>query len=94
MDGYGNDTTAQTDNTAAAIAQIFSTGITAYTDSQAIQRGYQINDPRYYQSGYPAGVGAGYMPTQAGAGVALSSSSSGLLWLLVGGGLLLFLSKR
>lgn len=44
--GYGNDTTAQDDSTggdagqiASAIAQIFSTGVTAYTDSQAIQRG-------------------------------------------------------
>src|SRR5258708_414064 len=98
MDGYGNDTTATSDNSsgqiAGAIAQIFSTGVTAYTDSQAIQRGYQINDPRYYQSGYPAGVGTLYTPTPAGAGVAVSASSNKTL-LLVGVGILaLFLFMR
>jgi len=80
--GYGNDTTAQDDNSsngpsyAQAIADIFRTGVTAYTDSQAIQRGYQINDPRYYQSGYPAGVGIPYGATPAGAGVAISANSN------------------
>jgi hypothetical protein len=87
MDGYGNDTTATSDSSAGqiagAIAQIFSTGVTAYTDSQAIQRGYQINDPRYYQSGYPAGVGTVYGATPAGAGVAVSASSSKLLLIVV-----------
>ncbi len=78
MDGYGSDATASsgTDSVAAAIAQIFSTGVTAYVDSQAIQRGYQINDPRYYQSGYPAGVSVPYGATPAGAGVAVSASST------------------
>ncbi len=93
MDGYGNDTTAQS-NTASAIAQIFSTGLTAYVDGQAIQRGYQINDPRYFQSGYPAGVGYSYAPASAGAGVRLSSSSSGLLWLIIGGALLFLVLKK
>jgi hypothetical protein len=87
MDGYGNDTTATSDNSAGAIAgaiaQIFSTGVTAYTDSQAIQRGYQINDPRYYQSGYPAGVGVQYTPSAAGAGVSVSASSNKTLLLIV-----------
>src|SRR5260370_30100804 len=86
MDGYGNDTTATSDNSsgqiAGAIAQIFSTGVTAYTDSQAIQRGYQINDPRYYQSGYPAGIGIAYTPTPAGAGVAVSASSNKTLLII------------
>lgn len=87
--GYGNDTTATDDSTssgadyAQAIAQIFQTGVTAYTDSQAIQRGYQINDPRYYQSGYPAGVSVPYGATPAGAGVAVSASSNKTL-LVVG----------
>lgn len=86
MDGYGNDTTATSDNTAGdiaqAIAQIFTTGVTAYTDGQAIQRGYQINDPRYFQSGYPAGIGFPYGATPQGAGVAVSASSSRTLLLL------------
>lgn len=94
MDGYGNDTTATSDGTAAAIAQIFSTGVTAYVDSQAIQRGYQINNPQYFQSGYPAGVGTGYAPTSAGAGVALSSNSNGLLWLIVGGAILFLVLRK
>ena len=60
--GYGNDQTASGSDpgtgvdVAGALAQIFSTGVTAYYDSQAIQRGFQINDPRYFQGGYPAGV--------------------------------------
>lgn len=94
MDGYGNDTTAQSNSTAGAIAQIFSTGITAYVDSQAIQRGYQINDPRYFQSGYPAGVGYVYNPTNAGGSVRLSSSSSSLLWLVIGGALLFLIARK
>ncbi len=94
MDGYGNDTTATTDSTAAAIAQIFSTGVTAYVDSQAIQRGYQINNPVYYQSGYPAGVGSGYAPTNAGTGVGVTASSNGLLYLLIGGALLWLILKK
>lgn len=85
--GYGNDTTAQDDGSAgqiaASIAQIFQTGVTAYTDSQAIQRGYQINDPRYYQSGYPAGVSVPYGATPAGAGVAVSASGNKTLLLVV-----------
>lgn len=93
MDGYGNDTTAQ-NNTAQAIAQIFQTGFTAYTDGQAIQRGYQINDPRYFQSGYPAGVGTYYRPANAGAGVALTGSSNSLMLLLIGGALLFFLARK
>lgn len=95
MDGYGNDTTAtNSSDTATAIAQIFATGVTAYTDSQAIQSGYQINDPRYFQSGYPAGIGYGYSPTSAGAGVLTSSSSSSLLLLLGGVALLFFVLKK
>jgi hypothetical protein len=101
MDGYGNDTTAQPDGTssdpgtAAAIAQIFSTGVTAYVDSQAIQRGYQINNPQYFQSGYPAGQGVGYTPTQAGAGVnGAAPSSNTLIFLLVGGVLLYLVMKK
>jgi len=94
-DGYGNDTTASgSDGTAAAIAQIFSTGVTAYVDSQAIQRGYQINNPVYYQSGYPAGVGTGYAPSNAGASVRVGASSNGLLLLLIGGALLFLLMKK
>lgn len=98
--GYGNDTTAQDDSTssagqiAGAIAQIFSTGVTAYTDSQAIQRGYQINDPRYYQSGYPAGVGVPYGATPAGAGVALSASGNKTLLLVVVAVVVVFLLKK
>ncbi len=89
MDGYGNDTTAQSTSStdtaaiAGAIAQIFSTGVTAYTDSQAIQRGYQINDPRYYQAGYPAGVSVPYGATPAGAGVVVSASSNKLLLVVI-----------
>lgn len=89
--GYGNDTTASGDdssstggvNYAAAIAQIFQTGVTAYTDSQAIQRGYQINDPRYFQGGYPAGVSNVYGATPAGASVAVSASGNKTLLLVV-----------
>lgn len=97
MDGYGNDTTAQPDNTAAAIAQIFSTGVTAYVDSQAIQRGYQINNPQYYQSGYPAGQGVGYYsPTTAGQGVSasLTGSSNTMIYLVLAGVVLYFLMKK
>lgn len=98
MDGYGNDTTATSgQDTANAIAQIFATGVTAYTDSQAIQAGYQINDPRYFQSGYPAGVSYGYGPTSAGAGVrvgASASSSNSVLLLIAGVALLFFVLKK
>lgn len=98
MDGYGNDTTATSDSSAGqiagAIAQIFSTGVTAYTDSQAIQRGYQINDPRYYQSGYPAGVGVQYSPTPAGAGVSVSASSNKTLLLIVAGVAVFLLMRK
>lgn len=81
MEGYGNDQTASSSdqggsNIASAIAQIFATGVTAYVDSQAIQRGYQINDPRYYQAGYPAGVSLPYGYQQQGASVAVSSNSN------------------
>ncbi len=102
MDGYGNDATASSDpsggagssdGTASAIAQIFSTGVTAYVDSQAIQRGYQINNPRYFQSGYPAGQGVTYSPTSAGAPIGQGSSSNTLL--LVGiAAVVLFLVLR
>jgi hypothetical protein len=97
--GYGNDTTAQDDGTSSAvsiaqsIAQIFQTGVTAYTDSQAIQRGYQINDPRYYQSGYPAGVSVPYGATPAGAGVAVTSSSRTVLLVVVALAAFLLLRK-
>lgn len=100
--GYGNDTTATDDTTgdgsganyAAAIAQIFQTGVTAYVDSQAIQRGYQINDPRYYQSGYPAGVGLPYGATPAGAGVSVSAQSSSKTLLLVALAVVAFLMLK
>lgn len=87
MQGYGNDTTASnTDNSGASIAQsiaqIFATGVTAYTDSQAIQAGYQINNPQYFQSGYPAGVGTVYSPTAAGAGVSVTASSNRTLLII------------
>lgn len=101
--GYGDDTTASADdssssggtNYAAAIASIFQTGVTAYTDSQAIQRGYQINDPRYYQSGYPAGVSLPYGATPAGAGVAAPSSSNNMLLIVlaIAAAAVLFLHK-
>lgn len=94
MDGYGNDTTAQPDNTAAAIAQIFSTGVTAYVDSQAIQRGYQINNPQYFQSGYPAGQASVYSPTTAGQSVSLGGSSSTMLLLLAGAVVLFLVLKK
>lgn len=93
--GYGDDTTSSADdsggssdssggtNYAAAIAQIFQTGVTAYTDSQAIQRGYQINDPRYYQSGYPAGVSLPYGATPAGASVSATATASSSKTLLI-----------
>lgn len=89
--GYGNDTTASGDdssssggtNYAAAIASIFQTGVTAYVDSQAIQRGYQINDPRYYQSGYPAGVSLPYGATPAGASVAVSANGNKTLLIVL-----------
>ena len=96
--GYGNDTTSQADSGgtdyAAAIAQIFQTGVTAYTDSQAIQRGYQINDPRYFQSGYPAGVSNYYGATPAGAGVSVSAQSSSKTLLYVGLAVVLFLMLK
>ena len=85
--GYGTDTANSGTDIAAALAQIFQTGVTAYTDSQAIQNGYQINDPRYFQSGYPAGVSSVYTPTTAGAGVVLGKSNGSAL-LLVGLGVL------
>jgi hypothetical protein len=98
--GYGNDTTASnTDpstgqSIAQSLAQIFSTGVTAYVDGQAIQAGYQINDPRYYQSGYPAGVGIGYSPYQAGVSVQAQTGSKGLLLLGIGVLALFLLMKR
>jgi hypothetical protein len=98
MDGYGNDTTASDPNssgTAAALAQIFSTGVTAYVDSQAIQNGYQINNPQYYQSGYPAGQGVSYTPTSAGqASTPIAGSSSTVMLLLVGAVVLFFVLKK
>jgi hypothetical protein len=100
MDGYGNDTTASDNSgggsTAQALAQIFSTGVTAYVDSQAIQNGYQINNPQYYQSGYPAGVGATYTPTSAGVGapVAGGLSSNTLLLLVAAAAVLFFALKK
>jgi hypothetical protein len=94
MDGYGNDTTASNNSTAGAIAQIFSTGVTAYVDSQAIQRGYQINNPQYFQSGYPAGQGVGYAPTAAGQGVTAAASTNSLLILAIAGVVLYFLMKK
>lgn len=99
MDGYGNDTTASSNSDLApAIASIFQSGVTAYVDSQAIQRGYTINNPQYYNAGYPGGVGTPYGPSPAGAPTqltapgALTSSSGGLLLiglLIVGAVLLL-----
>jgi hypothetical protein len=95
MDGYGNDTTSSSSDQsggsdiAGSIAQIFSTGVTAYVDSQAIQRGYQINNPQYYAGGYPGGVSNPYGATPAGASIvppggALGSSSSLMLLLVIG----------
>lgn len=95
MDGYGNDTTASGSGTAAALAQIFSTGVTAYVDSQAIQNGYQINNPQYYQAGYPAGQGVSYTPTTAGQGnAALPGISSNTLLLLVAAAAVLFFALK
>jgi hypothetical protein len=97
MDGYGNDTTASDPNsgsTASALAQIFSTGVTAYVDSQAIQSGYQINNPQYFQSGYPAGVGVSYTPTSAGQGAPAMASSSTTLLLLVAAAAVLFFALK
>jgi hypothetical protein len=99
MDGYGNDTTATSDpsggSTAAALAQIFSTGVTAYTDSQAIQAGYQINNPQYFQSGYPAGAGVSYTPTSAGQAPPATAgiSSNSVLLLVVAAAVLFFALK-
>lgn len=97
MDGYGNDTTASDPNggsTAAALAQIFSTGFTAYVDSQAIQNGYQINNPQYFQSGYPAGQGVGYTPSSAGQGQGVASSSNTLLLIVAAAAVLFFALKK
>lgn len=77
-DGSGSDL-------AGSIAQIFSTGVTAYVDSQAIQKGYTINNPQYYQAGYPGGVGLPYGSAPAGSGLIAppaASASSGLLLLV------------
>lgn len=100
--GYGNDTTASGDdssssggaNYAAAIASIFQTGVTAYVDSQAIQRGYQINDPRYFQSGYPAGVSLPYGATPQGASVAVSASGNKWIGLALAAVVVYFLLKK
>jgi hypothetical protein len=99
--GYGNDQTATgSDPTAAAIAQIFSTGVTAYFDSQAIQRGYQINNPQYFQSGYLAGQAVPYASQpmgQPGAlvpGAAASSSTSTLILLVLAGVILYAVLKK
>lgn len=97
MDGYGNDTTSgdpSGGSTAAALAQIFSTGVTAYTDSQAIQAGYTINNPQYYNAGYPAGGSVAYAPTSAGAPVAASSGTSSSTLLLIAGALVLFFALK
>jgi hypothetical protein len=97
MDGYGNDTTASDPNggsTASALAQIFSTGVTAYVDSQAIQNGYQINNPQYYQAGYPAGAGVSYTPTSAGQGVAAGGMSTNTLLLIVAAAAVLFFALK
>jgi hypothetical protein len=63
-------------------------------DSQAIQRGYQINNPQYYQSGYPAGQGVGYSPTSAGVAVTAGGSSNTVLLLLAAAVLVYVLMKR
>jgi hypothetical protein len=98
MDGYGDDTTSNGDpsggSTAAALAQIFSTGVTAYTDSQAIQAGYTINNPQYYQAGYPAGAGVTYTPSQAGAPVGSAAPSSNTVLLIVAAAAVLFFALK
>jgi hypothetical protein len=97
MDGYGNDTTASDPNggsTAAALAQIFSTGVTAYTDSQAIQNGYTINNPQYFQAGYPAGTGVTYTPSNAGAPVSAGGPSSNTVLLIVAAAAVLFFALK
>lgn len=103
MDGYGNDATASSDpsggagssdGTASAIAQIFSTGVTAYVDSQAIQRGYQINNPQYFQSGYPAGRGVTYSSLSAGAPGPAAGGGSNTLLLVAVAAVVLFLVLR
>jgi len=93
------NTSPDPSGTAAAIAQIFSTGVTAYTDSQAIQRGYTIQNPRYYQGGYPGGVGTPYATGPQGASIVapgpLSGAAGGstLLLLLVLGVVFIALAK-
>lgn len=71
--GYADPTQANGQpgdaSTAAAIADIFRTGVTAYVDSQAIQRGYQINNPQYFNAGYPGGIGTPYNATGQGVSI-------------------------
>jgi hypothetical protein len=89
-----DDSTDSGQSTAAAIAQIFTTGVTAYTDSQAIQAGYTINNPQYFSGGYPAGVPNTYTPTSAGAPVAAASSSKTLILVAVAALVIFFVLKK
>lgn len=95
--GYGDVNAPSSDagTIAQALAQMFSTGVTAYTDSQAIQRGYTISNPRYFQSGYPGGVSNPYAAAPQGAGVVAAppSSGNGLLLLLIVGVVVFALAK-
>ncbi len=81
-------TPSDSSGTAQALAQIFSTGVTAYVDSQAIQRGYSINNPQYYAAGYPGGVSNTYGATPQGASIvppSLTSGTSGIFLLPIVG---------
>lgn len=88
------DDTGTDSSTASQIAQIFSTGVTAYVDSQAIQSGYAINNPQYYSGGYPAGVGNTYTPVNAGAPVTALGGSSKTLLLVIAAAVVIFLIAK
>ncbi|HZT04340.1 MAG TPA: hypothetical protein VFA39_18985 [Steroidobacteraceae bacterium] len=86
MDPTDTSSTDSASNIASAVASIFQNGVTAYVDSQAIQKGYQIQNPVYYNAGVPGGQPAPYAPLLSGApaGASLIPSSSSSLLLILG----------
>lgn len=85
MDPTDTSSSSSAGDIASAVASIFQNGVTAYVDSQAIQRGYQIQNPVYYNAGVPGGQPAPYVPVLSGAPASASlvpSSSNSLLLIL------------
>lgn len=71
----------------SAIADVFKTGINAYVDSQYAGQ-YQIQDPRYYNNGYPGGVASNTTTLRA------IVNTPGAILFAIGLGVILILALR